>query len=131
MIRIVSFRIGSPLEWFVELQRSTAILSERCEWSCKVFVKCPPFCKDEVKSWSLSMPMTKFEGYNASDVRLGQRCQKKLAGAGVRRGLAGHVVPRLVQFSRVQWLDRRGPPATPGGGGGKPPNLPRRFPGSP
>src|SRR5438874_8732567 len=29
MIRIVSLRIGSPLEWFVELQRSTAILKGR------------------------------------------------------------------------------------------------------
>src|SRR5437870_9539847 len=29
MIRSVSFRIGSPLEWFVELQRSTAILKRK------------------------------------------------------------------------------------------------------
>src|SRR6267142_1261428 len=29
MIRIVSFRIGSPFEWFVELQRYTVMLSER------------------------------------------------------------------------------------------------------
>src|SRR6266404_1339665 len=44
MIRIVSFRIGSPLEWFVELQRSTAILKRKLGVEGKVFVKLPPFC---------------------------------------------------------------------------------------
>src|SRR6266566_3441047 len=98
---------------------------------CKVFVKEPPFCKDEVKSWSRSMPVIKFESYNASDVRSSQTCQKKLAGAGVRGDLAGHGARRVASISRDQSHERRRPAATLRRRGENAPELPRRFPSYP
>src|SRR5882762_4501522 len=77
------------------------------------------------------MPVTKFESYNASDVRLDQTRQKKLAGAGVRGGLAGHGARRLASISRDQSHERRCPAATPRRRGENAPELPRRFPSYP
>ncbi len=47
------------------------------------------------------MPVTKFEGYNASDVR---SCQEKLAGAGLRGFVAADGARQRAPVSRDQSL---------------------------
>src|SRR6266853_3929869 len=74
------------------------------------------------------MPVTKFDSYNASDVRSGP---KKLAGARLRDGLARHGARRLASISRDQSHERRRPAATPRRRGENAPELPRRFPSYP
>jgi len=47
------------------------------------------------------MPLTKFEGYNASDVRSDKTRQNKLAGVGVRGVVAAHGARRRAPVSRI------------------------------
>src|SRR5438874_10181184 len=77
------------------------------------------------------MPVTKIESYNASDVRLGQTCQKKLAGVGLRGDLARHGARRLASISWDQSHERRRPAATPRRRGEDATELPRRLPSYP
>src|SRR6266446_6146337 len=74
------------------------------------------------------MPVTKFESYNASDVRSGQ---KKLAGAGLRGGVAAHGARQRAPVSRDQSLEQRRPATTPGSHGEDATKLQRRFPSYP
>ena len=59
------------------------------------------------------MPVTKFESYNASDVRSDETRQNKLAGAGVRGGVAAHGARQLSPVSWDQSLEQRRPATTP------------------
>jgi len=59
------------------------------------------------------MPVTKFESYNASDVRSDKTRQNKLAGVGVRGGVAAHGARRRAPVSRDQSLEQRRPATTP------------------
>ena len=53
------------------------------------------------------MPVIKFESYNASDVRLDQTRQKKLAGAELRGVVAAYGAGRRAAVSLDQWRERR------------------------